>query len=148
MKKLSLARCCPGARRGKNRSKNAVPDPPAIYAEPALSEKIPIKYACKVEDSRFDQHLVYEAYRPRNLREMQDFLHFVLKFRKILPNCCDKYEAGVANYSELERQRTGKDVDDVLSNTEVSKEIRDYYNSEVDSKLPPQLGTEKMRLEI
>ena len=109
--------------------------------------------------------MIYESYKPTNLREMQDFIHFVLTFRRIVPNSYhsrkatgDKKVASEASrksnpylskaaYQETAKmihpqipQKACSTVDDILLSNEVSQEIKNYYNAEVQTRLPDNLG--------
>ena len=98
---------------------------PIIYEEPALSEKIPIKYYKKIEDKRYSQYVIYESYKPTNFRTMQDYIHFTLNFRKIPPN-----------YGSHKQNNGNVEADDILNCPDVAQEIKNYYNSELDAKIP------------
>ena len=140
LKKLSLARCTPGSnnKQPHNDPKKRRARLPAIYEESALSEKIPIKFLNRIQDPRYLKHIVYESYKPQNLREMQDYLHFILHFRKIVANVGDGAIGPGVGRGVEERMR--ESVEELLERTGVSQELKDYYNSEVDTQLPPQLG--------
>lgn len=101
-----------------------------IYEEPAVAEKIPIRFGRRSEDPRFSSNVVYESYKPRNLREMQDYINFVLNFRKVLPNRCFRMGEDVGSTI---------DADDILSSPQVSQEIKEYYNTEIQTRLPEQV---------
>lgn len=132
-----MARCDVGFKKYKSQKKQKKHknDLEAIYEEPAIAEKIPLKYINNIQDKRYHEHLIYESYKPRNLREMQNFLHFVLNYRKILPNSYGKYST-----FNMEDSKANKDVEEILNSGQVSQEIKNYYNSEVETKLPSQLS--------
>ncbi len=75
---------------------------------------------------------------------MQDFMHFMLSCRKILPNCRRRTRQGTAEQKAAEptgqHPRSHLTVDEILTSSEVSQEIKNYYNAEVQTKLPDQLG--------
>ena len=133
LKRLSLSRCMPGVRNRKPNKARTKPNTElaAIYEEPQLSEKIPIKYACKIESKSYQDYIVYESYKARNLREMQDYMHFVLNIRKVLPNIRPR-DGG----------RVVRTVEEMLNSEDVSQEIKNYYNVDTDVvfKLPDNFG--------
>lgn len=134
LKKLSLSRCAAGKGLGKILGQRKAPERvskfPVIYEEPAVAEKIPIRFGRRSEDPRFSSNVVYESYKPRNLREMQDYINFVLNFRKVLPNRCFRMGEDVGSTI---------DADDILSSPQVSQEIKEYYNTEIQTRLPEQV---------
>ncbi len=123
----------PGVRNKRPNRANLKQDTElaAIYEEPQLSEKIPIKYASKIEAKSYHDYVVYESYKARNLREMQDYMHFVLNIRKVLPNG-----------RPHDGNRVVRTVEEMLNSEDVSQEIKNYYNvdSEIVLKLPENFG--------
>jgi hypothetical protein len=117
---------------------------------------------------------------------MQDYIHFILHFRKIIANIgegvgtsgaganlgwgienenenemenennnkngadarekgevCKGAETGVKKERQADRkqeERTRCSVEELLEQKEVSEELKEYYNSEVETQLPQQLG--------
>lgn len=137
MKKLSLARWNSGKRiNASTKQSKKAENLPSIFEEGKITEKIPIKYVNHIADKRYTQYVIYESYKPKNLREMQYFMHFMIRFRTNLPNKMANFRED-PNYQAIE-------VEDILSNPSVSKEIKNYYNSEVETKLPKQFDQEKI----
>ena len=136
MKKFALVRFGkdPKNNQGTEKSEKTKENVHALYQEPTIAEKIPIKYAPPINHKKYQEYVVYESYKPKNLREMQDFLHFILQFRKILPN----------NNGEILVPESWKNVDEILSSKSVSQEIKDYYNSEVETKLPQRISKQNI----
>ncbi len=116
-----------------------------------MAEKIPIKYISAIEDKRFREHVIYESYKPINLRQMQDYMHFVLLFRATQSHGENQRqlfgEDKPAAAEEGEKHATGlrgsatATAEEIMRNPEVSQEIKNYYNTEAQAKLPEQLGT-------
>ncbi len=101
-----------------------------------MSEKIPMKWVGRIEDPRATRHIVYESYKPQNLRTLQDYLRFVLEFRHILPNEWGRdSKRGSPVQSDCKR-----DVEQALGSGVVAQEIKEYYNSEVENTLPSAMG--------
>ena len=91
------------------------------------------------------------------MREMQDFIHFILSFRKILPNSCPNrrhlgsdYPMTQANKETVKTfypkipERGFLTVEEILHSGEVSPELMKYYNTEMQTTLPDQIDQEKI----
>ena len=136
MKKLSLVRC--GSELMHNVAcinPNKQEDLNMHHDTIEFADNIPIKYISCIEEMKFQEYLVYESYKPSNLREMKGYVNFILKSRKILPNLFGKYAGREGKI--LKRKEC---IDDIFTSNEVSQEIKNYYNSEVETKLPKQLS--------
>lgn len=110
---------------------------PIIYEEPALSEKIPIKYHKLTEDKLYNQRVIYESYKPSNFREMQDYMNFILNLRKITPNCIK---------NKKDNAQTNVPPEDLLNCPEVSQEIKNYYNSDLQTQMPKEVKAKIYKL--
>ena len=55
-------------------------------AEHDTAEQVAIQAACAICDPAYNSKLIYERYRPSNLKQMRDYIHFFTKYRKIIPN--------------------------------------------------------------
>ena len=156
-----MARCNAFVKKKSSPEKTPADRARAVpYTEAEVAEKIPIVRLSRIIDPQFHERIIYESYKPANLREMQDFMHFMMAFRRILPN---QVLSSVHSYNDNETDgnapKSAKDgevvrptypkalpynaitVDDILGSPEVSKEIKEYYNSEIQTKLPEQLGS-------
>lgn len=131
IKKFSLSRFAPGSKPKPNPEKDA--HKISSLPEPVLSEKIPIKYGSrKNEDKRYYHNVIYDSYKPQNLREMQDYIKFITIQRKIIP--CD----------EKIKKTFSQTPEDLLNSPDISPEIKRYYEIPLDTKLPSQIDQEKV----
>eukprot|EP01022_Parablepharisma_sp_SALTPOND_P018752 TRINITY_DN310_c0_g2_i1.p1 TRINITY_DN310_c0_g2~~TRINITY_DN310_c0_g2_i1.p1 ORF type:complete len:1282 (-),score=157.74 TRINITY_DN310_c0_g2_i1:3773-7618(-) len=150
MKKVALSHCCKGSRLGTPGKKiNDAPSP--IYEDSSISEKIPIKYISTVQDKRFQERIIYEGYKPHNLRSILDYMHFCLVFRTTYPSTSifRRFPPDLTGESspsgDLDKSlHQPMAVDDLLQSPEVSNEIKAYYNSDTQTKLPEQLDQDKI----
>jgi len=150
IKKLSMARCGVALnRKSSTKSANSPRSRPLPYTEPEISEKIPIVRVSRIIDPKFHERIIYESYKATNLREMQDYMHFMLAFRKILPNqilhnapiMSAMVSPDISQRPDDKPQiESSGTVEEILESPEVSKEIKNYYNSEIQTRLPEQLG--------
>ena len=67
-----------------------------------------------MEDARYNKNVVYENYKPRHLRAMEEYMDFVL----------------------ARHEREGK----VCTTGSLGAELKAYYNAEVRSQLPAQVA--------
>ena len=81
---------------------------------------IPIIRPSTIIDPRFNQHVIYECYKPKNLLEIQNYMRFVL-----LAN--PKIDNQFTNITEFE--------DD-----EMFAKIKEYYSSEIKLNLSDRIG--------
>ena len=123
---------------------------------PSLAEQIPVKYKSEIIDKRYTTKVIYESYRPENIKQMQDYFHFILNFRKVLPNTDYFADAkkskedrralmkyiyiSIYIYIYILRKVGMSDVDEILKNSEVSQDIKDYYNTDMTNTLPPTMN--------
>lgn len=49
-------------------------------------EQISVKYESEITEEIYNKYIVYESYKPKNLKEMINYITFVTKFRLIIPN--------------------------------------------------------------
>jgi len=110
------------------------PKEPEIYEDLNIAQRIPIKYVSTIKDKRFGKHVIYEAYRPCNLKEMLDYMNFCLKFRTLLPN-----EIGLCRLREKEMMTQEIDPESIMNSPFVSEEIKAYYNADLKTDLPSQI---------
>ena len=72
MKKLSLVRCGSEMKNNNNTPKKSQIADLNIHNESSeIAENIPIKYITGIEEKRNFEYLIYESYKPNNLREMK-----------------------------------------------------------------------------
>ena len=99
-----------------------------IYEEPAISEKIPIKYYRQPNDQIYNRHVIYDSFKPMNFRAMQDYINFLLNFRKLIPNTINEAKMKLDSKPNV-------GPEEILSHPDISQEIKDYYNSESKEQL-------------
>jgi len=154
IKKLALSKCyqtnC--VETPKRKISHDLDSKP-LYENTEISEQIPIKYKTNIVDKRFSERIIYESYKPHNLRSMLDYMHFSLVFRSTIPNpknILKKYSTeALSDISPINNTDEGDihkamAVDDILTSPEISPEIKSYYNSDTQTKLPEQLDQSKI----
>jgi len=100
--------------------------------EPAIAEKIPILRQSQILDPRYTERIIYESYKPANLKQMQDYMDFIIGFRSILPS-------QIINKTNYKRV-----VDEILNSNDLSEDIRNYYSTETKTKLPECIDQSKI----
>jgi hypothetical protein len=122
----------------------------AMYEQPALAEKIPIKRCAPIEDTRYSERIIYESYKPTNLQEMRELMHFVLSCRKMAPNFCSKQSSTGLSLPHHSLQSQPHDPssagNNILRSPDISAAIQAYYNTETHLQLPALLGIQESRL--
>eukprot|EP00826_Nyctotherus_ovalis_P008165 TRINITY_DN12104_c0_g3_i6.p1 TRINITY_DN12104_c0_g3~~TRINITY_DN12104_c0_g3_i6.p1 ORF type:complete len:254 (+),score=54.23 TRINITY_DN12104_c0_g3_i6:213-974(+) len=107
----------------------------AIYADAAISEKIPIKYSAAIADSRYTERVIYESYKSANLRCIMDYMNFCFTFRSTLPTTVSSYKSSVRNnHAEVAMHKSI--LTDFFQSANVSRELKEYYNADMKESLP------------
>jgi hypothetical protein len=86
IRKLSMARLDSSVFSKVLRESNQLPVIQEDKESPQKSDLIPICYGGTIMDPSFTTNIIYERYRPNNLKEMKDYLYFIANYRKISPN--------------------------------------------------------------
>lgn len=117
-----------------------VEEPPAIYEDPEISDKIPVKYTSLISDTALQSNLIYESYKARSLSEMVNYMDFCLSFRSIVPNnvCSFSYSAGP------EESKCGPLAQHPFKSSNMPKELKEYYNSEIQTSFPQEVDQSKI----
>jgi len=97
---------------------NNTKDAAVIYEDLSTAQKIPIRCITEIEDKRFTEFIVYESYRPSNLKDILDYMKFCVEMRC---NLVDKM---------------GEEEEELLELSEASKGIKDYYRTNLQTTLP------------
>ena len=86
-RKLSIARLNQSVissflKNSDNKKLSIVPE----TTEHDTAEQVTIQPSCTICDPLYNSKLIYERYRPSNLKQLRDFIHFFTKYRRIIPN--------------------------------------------------------------
>jgi len=142
MKKLALSNCLQTALLNAP-SKKVNEEIRAIYEDTVIAEKIPIKYSNVIEDKRYKDKIIYESYKPKNLKSIMDYMNFCLMFRNTLPTKISSYKS--SNQSNtIEAIMHKSIVTDFFQLASVSDELKEYYNADMQNNLPIQVNQEKI----
>ena len=111
----------------------------SFCSKPEIAEKIPILRLYRINDKRYTERVVYESFKPNNLKQMQHYMNFVFSLRTILPNQVNLLKDNNL-IQQQERIYADSSIDKILTNPKLSKEIKDYYNIESKLNIPIQIG--------
>ena len=74
------------------KNKEIIPITEIQHEEESKSEVIQLRPPSIICDPSFASKIVYERYRPTNLKELRELIEFYTKYRHILPNTTAKQE--------------------------------------------------------
>ena len=140
IKKLALSQCTQKKKNLKEKVK-VVEEPPKIYEDEEVANKIPVRYISIVSGSIAKNNLIYESYKPQSLNAIIGYMDFCLTFRSILPNTLRSYSCskdGIDDNKEAMCEDLGVKFDNV------AKELKEYYNSEIQTNFPQEVDQTKI----
>ena len=115
-----------------------------IYDDSNVSEKIPIKYCSRIDDRRYNEYVIYDGYKPNNLRTMINYMDFCLTFRKTLPDKVCSY-GYISDIDDTNKNAIdSSEYEDSPRSSKISQELKLYYNTELKTSLPAQLDQEQI----